>query len=129
MLCFSASIIGITLPYLWIINLHLSVFDTLYLYVTKVIYLVIKSVATLYSRGHKAIFILFFIKFVSLPFNLVGIQLLLIFHTSKDCCLWKVEDSVHYNICLPTLLLDQTMWNYHFLLKYGKYWWFKIAHQ
>ena len=87
MLCFSASIIRITLPYLWIINLHLSVFDTLYLYVTKVIYLVIKSVATLNSRGHKAIFILFFIKFVSRPFNLVGIQLLLIFHTSKDCCL------------------------------------------
>ena len=51
MLCFSASIICITLPYLWIINLHLSVFDTLYLYVTKVIYLVIKSVATLLFQG------------------------------------------------------------------------------
>ena len=89
MLCFPASVIRITLPYLWIINLHLSVFDTLYLYVTKVIYLVTKSVATLYSRGQKAIFILFFIEFASLPFNLVGIQLLLIFHTSKDCFVFE----------------------------------------
>ena len=87
MLCFSASIIRITLPYLWIINLHLSVFDTLYLYVTKVIYLVIKSVATLYSRGHKAIFILFFIKFVSLPFNFSYIQGLLSLKSRGFCSL------------------------------------------